>query len=218
MNRINFKNINTKSVDQSYFKPKVNVKVKKEVEDKPKYQPGNRKYEEFDRYDYDFYISYYPTENKVETKLGENINNLEVVTKVEKPKEEITKTLIDNNKRSYQDRGYYGWHGHCKYTLNNCEIRISDNVGGCGVQQLYNWGNHANNVNIPKLLKHVLNDLSYGVGIVLCQVGSMFYESLLCKTLEELGFKYHEEYKNHQHGGRDTGRIYTLIINKNEKN
>lgn len=243
MNRVNFKNVNTKSVDQSYFKPK--VKISKEVENIVEnrkifkrersftvYMTGqaqdqfnnavkNLINEKYNPYDIPEKIK--PTEDftweiKANNNLEENINNLEVATKVEKVEDEIVKTLIDNDKRSYQDRGYNGWHGHFKYTLNGCKIKISDNVGGCSVQQLYDWGNYSNNSNIPKLLKHVLNDLNYGVGIVLCQVGSMFYKSLFCKTLEELGFKYHEEYKNHQHGGRDTGRIYSLIINKNEEN
>lgn len=260
MDRVNFKNINTKSVDQSYFKPKVNVKVKKEVVEKPVEDKSILTKNSYKQWlDYNFYKDYHAIKNKAEVKLveeiyqqirrrtkytpitvpkemkttedftweikannnidlGENINNLEVISKVEKPKDEITKELISNNKRSYQDRGYHGWHGHFKYTLNDCKIKISDNVGGCSVQQLYDWGGNSNNSNIPELLKHVLNDLNYGVGIVLCQVGSNYYKSLFCKTLEELGFKYYEEYKNHQHGGTDTGRIYSLIINKNEEN
>lgn len=249
MNRVNFKNINTKSVDQSYFKPKINVKVKKEIkeefEDKPKYRNFDFEDKIKNWMQYDDYIGngiyqqirqrtkYTPVKIPEEMKptedftweiqgnnnnLGENINDLEVVTKVEKSKEEITKTFISNDNRKYDDRGYHGWHGHCKYKLGTTSITITDNVGGCGVQQLYGWGSSGNSSKIPKILDYILEDLNHGVGIILCQVGSDYYNTLFCQTIEKLGFKYHEEYINYQHAGRDTGRIYTLIIDKNEKN
>jgi len=276
MNRVNFKNINTKSIDQSYFKPKVNVKVKKEIEEKSvevktKYQKFS--HEQLDNYWYlkdrvigeglyqqirqrAKYTPYdIPEEMKPNSKLtkkdvedilnetfydegklgtiyrdkyevepGEfskidNIVDRNIIeSKIEKPKEKIIKTFIDNENRKYNDRGYHGWHGHCKYELNNSTIKLSDNVGGCGVQQLYGWGDYKNTSEIPKLLDYILNDLHYGVSMIMCQIGSDYYDTLFCKTIEKLGFKYHEEYINYQHGGRDTGRIYTLIINKNDKN
>lgn len=221
MNRVNFKNINTKSVDQSYFKPKVNVKIKE--------KSTNTTYSDW--WDYDKYHNNEHPENLGKGLFGQIREQKEYTTikiseeikpdfeftkvdKVEKSKDKIIRTLIANNQRSYEDKGYYGWHSHYKYVLNGCTIKISDNVGGCGVQQLYNWGSVASNSNIPKLLKYILNDLHSGVSIVLCQVGNNYYNTLFCKTLEELGFKYYEQYKNHQHGGKDTGRIYSLIINK----
>jgi hypothetical protein len=236
MNRVNFKNANTKSVDQSYFKPKVNVKVKKKVENKPievkiPYAKLEEKYPNWWTYA-DFNVK--ETDEKVihGKRILEQIQDQKKLFTIEIPKQiklnseiivenlkdDIQVTQIQNNERSYGDRGYKCWHSHNKYTLNNCVIKISDNVGGCGVQQLYFWGSNANDKDIPKLLDYILDNLDKGVGIILCQVGSMFYKSLFCKTIEKLGFKYYEEYENHQHGHGDTGRLYTLIIKKNEKN
>lgn len=246
MNRVNFKNINTKSVDQSYFKPKVNVKVKKEVEEKS--TETKSKYQKFDieRFNgiiYDdiginidkplgmgIYQQIRQKDKYTKVRIiGEIKPNCEIseekltnicqeiylkTEKIEKPKEEITKTSIANDKRHYSDYGFSGWHCHCKYSLNGSSIKLTDNVGGCGVQQLYGWAGYCDSPHINKLLDHVLSDLNYGTSILLCQVGSGYYNTRFCKKLEELGFKYHEEYKNHQHGGRDTGRIYSLIITK----
>ena len=208
MNRVNFKNINTKSVDQSYFKPKVNVKVKKKVENKlfEVKTPYTKLEEKYPNWWTHAGFNVKETNEKAIHGKGilEQIQDQKEFSKIEIPKEMkfnseiivknlkdvVQVTQIQNNERRYEDRGYKCWHSHNKYTLNDCVIKISDNAGGCSVQQLYYWGHNANNENIPKLLDYILDNLDKGVGVILCQVGSMFYKSLFCKTIEKLGFKY----------------------------
>ena len=185
MKIINFKNINNKFVNAAHLKPKVKI-INKNTE--------------------------IDNVNIQHIKLDNLNENHSTINKVD---HKVVKIFINNDNRKWNTiAGYYSWHQHASYKLNNATINITDNVGGCGVQQLYGWGNSYNNSENEELLKYVMNDLHHGVGIVLCQVGSDFYNSKFCKALEKFGFKYNEEYVNHQHSNGDTGRIYTLIIEK----
>lgn len=140
---------------------------------------------------------------------------------------EHLKEVINNTKFSIEhdpkySKGFSNWHKHIRYILSNNDqklvsINISDNLGGCGVQQLFQWADSGSQKDFKhwdELLKYVLNDLHIGVGLVMCQVGSHFYNSNFTKALENNGFIYHDEYINHQHGNVDTGRMYMKYIKK----
>lgn len=79
---------------------------------------------------------------------------------IEKPKIEIKEENIivrdiSNHSRKYTEFGHSHWHNHSEFSLltyqGTASIKISDNVGGCGVQQLYSWLGSANNENIEFL-------------------------------------------------------------------
>lgn len=141
---------------------------------------------------------------------------------------EHLKRVISNTKISVErdpkySKGFSNWHQHVRYILSNDDqklvsINISDNLGGCGVQQLFKWSNNGDSQKDFKhwdeLLKYVLNDLDRGVGLVMCQVGLAFYNSNFTKALENNEFIYHDEYINYQHGNGDTGRMYMKYIKK----
>lgn len=132
--------------------------------------------------------------------------------KNKEPEYEIT---YENNPEGYHHKGLNHWHRYRKYkSTKNTSIIISDNLGGCGIQQLYNWSNYNNNNDWDEVIKYILNDLHHGVGIILCQVGKDFYNSKFVKALENNGFESSIEYDNHQHGGDYTGRLYTKLIKK----
>lgn len=140
---------------------------------------------------------------------------------------EHLKRVVNNTKFSIEhdpkySKGFSNWHQHVKYTLSYDDkslvsIVISDNLGGCGVQQLFQWADSGSQKDFKhwdQLLKYVLKNLHVGVGLVMCQVGSAFYNSNFTKALENNGFIYHDEYINHQHGDGDTGRMYMKYIKK----
>lgn len=140
---------------------------------------------------------------------------------------EHLKRVISNTKISVErdpkySKGFSNWHQHVRYILSHNEqqlvsINISDNLGGCGIQQLFQWADNGSQKEFKywdELLKYILKDLHEGVGLVMCQVGSSFYNSNFTKALENNGFIYHDEYINHQHGNGDTGRMYMKYIKK----
>lgn len=143
----------------------------------------------------------------------QNQKPLEVLKK-EKPKYTITETHL--NSGSYE-RGYLQWHKHCKYvcTETNAYIKISDSIAGCAIQYLYGWIGSQDKNGIIEVLKYCIENLHSGVGLVTCQVGSDFIDSLLVKGLLELGFVDHE-YNNYQHSptGNEQGHFFTLTIKK----
>ncbi len=141
---------------------------------------------------------------------------------VEKPKIEIKEENIivrdiSNDSRKYTEFGHSYWHNHSEFSLltdqGTASIKISDNVGGCGVQQLYNWSGSAKNENIEFLLKKIINSLKYGVGLVMCQVGQDYFNTLFVKALTNCGFTY-SSYINYEHGKEYEGRMYMLKIEK----
>lgn len=139
---------------------------------------------------------------------------------IEKPKvteKDITIRTISNEDRKYSEYGHVNHHSHKEYKLvekyKSTSIKITDNVGGCGVQQLYNWYNSENNKNIELVLNKVLKDVEYGVGLIMCQVGQDFFDSLFVKALVNSGFTY-SSYINYQHGKEYEGRMYMLKIEK----
>jgi hypothetical protein len=185
--------------------------------------PKNNKFYNF----YDAYVN--KVKKKEKTQTSNIVIKKKVVTKDNTPKKINLNITVKNimKKDSPYERGFYGWQSLKSYSLDslrknwmgeeekaNINLKITDNVGGCGVQQIYNWGNFADDPKIENCLVYLLNDLHYGTGIILCQVGSKYYDSFFVKCLEQHGFKYHEEYHNYYHGNGDRGRIYTKLIIK----
>lgn len=226
MNRINFKVKNYKPFNQP--EPKVKkVKTDNEfnweiMDKKPVEQPGI-KHEKFkvnvnnNWLSYDDYLGYGASYDR---RLMFGTSSKEKV--VEKPKIEIKEENIivrdiSNDSRKYTEFGHSYWHNHSEFSLltdqGRASIKISDNVGGCGVQQLYNWVGSANNENIEFLLKKIINSLKYGVGLVMCQVGQDYFNTLFVKALTNCGFTY-SSYINYEHGKTYEGRMYMLKIEK----
>jgi len=206
MNRINFKVKNFKPFIQPEPKPKV-VKVKKDNSQyyKPNTEKARGKEPAFHTYEpaIDF------------TWMNYDITGYKTKPVIKEPKKgEINVRQIQNGSQKYNEKGRNDFHSHNEYTLNNCSVKISDNVGGCGVQQFYAWTKGYSEQDNKKILEYILANLHYGTGIILCQVGMTYFEHPFVKALESVGFKYHEEYINHYHHGEYKGRIYSLIIVK----
>lgn len=121
--------------------------------------------------------------------------------------------IIEKELDSSYDNGFTIWHSHKEYKLNNTKIKITDSVGGCGMQQLYGWYGYENNSEIKDLVKYAMNNLHNGTSCVICQVGSDFYASMITSALEDYGFFISKEYKNLQHMSDDTQRLYMYIVN-----
>ena len=136
------------------------------------------------------------------------------VLKEEKPKYTITETHL---KHCAYEKGYHHWHKHCKYECveTGASIKISDSIAGCAIQHLYEWVGSQDKKGIIEVLKDCIKNLHPGVGLVTCQVGSTFVNSLLVKGLLELGFIDHK-YNNYQHDekGDEQGHFFTLTIEK----
>lgn len=118
-------------------------------------------------------------------------------------------------------RGFNGWHSHKLYEYSirnrNIGVGISDSIGGCGMQQIYGWYHSGaySYKEVKYCLIKLLQDLHYGVGLIICQVGQDFFSSYFVKSLEEMGFTY-ETYDNHQHGDGYEQRLYKLVIPKQD--
>ncbi len=224
MKRINFKQLNHQQPPIPY------VKVKKEIEPKEvktEYKWCNiealdyyqRKYDDEELVEikkplikYDLEDLDYPNNHLKITLKDENIPKTKIVEKV--IKEDSSKVIKELNPKGYHRQGFSHWHQYASYKLNGAKLIITDNFGGCSVQQLYEWGNSCDNENNDELIDYVLKDLSHSTGLLLCQVGCRYYGSNFVKALEKYGFTSIVEYKNHQHGGVDTGRLYSLVIEK----
>lgn len=109
-------------------------------------------------------------------------------------------------------RGFCGWHSHKTFKKGRQELSVTDSIGGCGMQQFYNWTKITNVQTGTELIKSYLKNKPFGVGLVLCQLGQDYYNGSFEKALIECGFKVSEEYSNYQHGedGRYTQKIYSL--------
>jgi len=243
MNRINFKVENFKPFNQSKPKvKKIKTVVQQDcnydwpiMETKTVEQPGikhetielkvDKKWNDFG-YD-EFYdrLLMYGTGIREQIKEHKEYKTIDLPIEkkiVEKPKieikeEDIIVRDISNDSRKYTEFGHSYWHNHSEFSLltdqGTASIKISDNVGGCGVQQLYNWVNSANNNNIEFLLKKIINSLKYGVGLVMCQVGQDYFNTLFVKGLTNCGFTY-ISYINYEHGKSYEARMYMLKIEK----
>ena len=97
-------------------------------------------------------------------------------------------------------------------------MTISDSVGGCGIQHLYEWVNYCTKLDIGDLLRYIIKDLHKGVGLLTCQVGQDYNDTLLVKELIKEGFEL-IEYNNYQHNkdGSYKGYLYMLKIKKNDE-
>ncbi len=136
-----------------------------------------------------------------------------------KPIEQVVKILdeiqIINAPNEYNHkRGFHQWHSHKIFKKGNQELAVTDSIGGCGMQQFYNWTS-INNVQIGMdLINHYLKNKSYGVGLVICQLGKAYFNGSFENALIHCGFKVSEEYSNYQHDetGKYKQRIYSLHL------
>ncbi len=152
--------------------------------------------------------------------INMNKNNDFITPKTPKTiKVEIKKLSIkkENIERGNYTRGFQYWHTHIKYTNidTGSSISISDSVGGCGVQHLYNWTNCYNRDDVEDLLKYIIKDLSSGVGLLSCQLGQDYKSCKLEQSLINNGFEA-IEYNNYQHDNKGgyKGYFYLLKIKK----
>lgn len=144
---------------------------------------------------------------------------IETTPEVQLEVRKVDVKYINKVKESYNN-GFNCWHSHNKYSYKisertTIEVAISDSVGGCGMQQIYGWlpSSAQRYPEVKYCLIYLLQNLHYGVGLVICQVGQDFFGSEIVKALEELGFTY-DEYENYQHGAEYYQRLYKLIIPK----
>lgn len=129
-----------------------------------------------------------------------NKHTIENVSRVEIP-------TYDNKFRCWYIVGRY-------QTPSGVGINISDMFGGCGVQQLYGWGNEENSLEIEVCLEKLISNLHSGTSLLICQVGQNYYNTLFTKALDKFGFEITKEYINYQHSDNYTQRLYTLTIKK----
>jgi len=136
-----------------------------------------------------------------------------------KVKEETKKLIIEKKSVSKGPyvRGFTVWHEFSKYVNveTGTSITITDSVGGCGVQHLYNWADYANCIDIGDVLKYIIKNLNKGVGLLTCQIGQNYYKTAIVKALIENGFESYE-YDNFQHAqdGSYKGNFYMLKIKR----
>ncbi len=233
MNRVNFKVQNFKQPIAGFPKPKSwkEKNVEEFVKKEPNKNPDWTKYYEYAEYGV-----------KVEMLLGKGIfgqirdkgentitgtvknipkdlqiiENSEKVKSTKKPKDPDKIEIVYNPEGYRNTHGFNMYHGHKSYRLNGYNIDISDNLGGCGVQQLYNWINSVNNENISVILKEIIKTLHDGVGMVMCQLGQDYFHTEMEKALTNEGFIY-TEYNNWQHGSNYKQRMYMLTIKEQKK-
>ena len=117
------------------------------------------------------------------------------------------------NEKNYQ-YGFYCWQSNNEFfnTQTNTSISLSDSVGGCGMQQMYNWLNYKDNDDIGDVLKFLLSNLHYGTSLLICQVGEDHWDSNFVACLENNGFEITKEYANNYHDKENSQRLYTKII------
>jgi len=94
-------------------------------------------------------------------------------------------------------------------------------MGGCGMVEMYGWvRDRISYTQYDALIKDLLNRVTgetttafvvLDVGRIICQVGSVFYNTLFTKALEANGFTYTEA-PNPRHLGKHTQRLYQWIL------
>lgn len=167
-------------------------------------------------------ISYYDDFGNLISSSTELISNpcAEIESPVEKKVEPHVKK-IRNPKGYKHDRGFTGNHQHVQYLYESGEkygpvgsLAISDSIGGCGMQQLYDWTAISTPEIADQLISEMFKDLHQDTGLIICQVGANYYEHVFTKALEKAGFTYPIEYKNFTHGanGKYTQRVYTFQV------
>lgn len=150
-----------------------------------------------------------PPTVKIDTLKKHETIKAKVITNF-KPQAEIK---VINKPSGYTDNyGFVVYHSHVRYKLENDTFAVSDSIGGCGMQQIYGWARNSSFENSKRLLQNYLEKKDNGVGLIICQLGQMYFNSVFEQALISCGFTESIIYANLQHGsdGDYKQKIYTF--------